>query len=117
MKPEKCEFDRTSVEFLGYVISSTGLTVDKKKVATVQEWEIPTRIKDVQSFLGFANFYRRFIQGFSTLAATTYSTHSEGFPFLLDSYNPTDIRDTKESFYLGSGTSTPRSDQTIYGRN
>ena len=40
-KPEKCEFDRTSVEFLGYVISSDGLTMDKKKVATVQEWEVP----------------------------------------------------------------------------
>ena len=61
-KPEKCEFDRTSVEFLGYVISSYCLSMDKKKVAMVQEWEIPTRVKDVQLFLGFANFYRRFIQ-------------------------------------------------------
>ena len=43
-KPEKCEFDQTLVEFLGYVISSDVLTIDKKKVATVQEWEIPTRV-------------------------------------------------------------------------
>ena len=61
-KPEKCEFGRTLVEFLGYVIPSYGLTMDKKKVAMVQEWEFPTRVKDVQSFLGFANFYHQFIQ-------------------------------------------------------
>ena len=80
-KPEKCEFDRTSVEFLGYVISSDGLTMDKKKVAMVQEWEVPTRVKDVQSFLGFTNFYRRFIQGFSTLAQPLIAlTHKD---FLL----------------------------------
>jgi hypothetical protein len=56
-KGEKCEFNRTSVEFLGYVISPSGITMDPRKVATNHDWPIPTRLKEVQSFLGFANFY------------------------------------------------------------
>jgi hypothetical protein len=67
-KSEKCEFDRTSVEFLGYVISRQAITMDSRKVKTIQEWVVLTRVRDLQSFLGFANFYRRFIKGFSMIA-------------------------------------------------
>ena len=54
-KSEKCELDRTSIEFLGYMISPTEITMDERKVAAVTDWPIPTRLKEVQSFLGFAN--------------------------------------------------------------
>ena len=57
-KSEKCEFDRTSVEFLGYVISPSGITMDARKVAAITDWPLLTWLKEVQSFLGFANFYR-----------------------------------------------------------
>ena len=67
-KREKCGFDRTPVEFLGYTISLEGITMDGRKVMTIQEMKPLTRVKDLQSFLGFANFYRQFIRGFSTLA-------------------------------------------------
>jgi hypothetical protein len=54
--------------------------MDKKKVAAVQEWKIPTKVKDVQSFLGFANFYRRFIRGFSALAEPLFAlTRKDSF--------------------------------------
>jgi hypothetical protein len=56
-KLEKCEFHCSSVEFLGYIISLDGITMDNKKVATICEWAAPTRVKEVQSFLGFASFY------------------------------------------------------------
>ena len=62
-KSEKCEFDRTSIEFLGYFISTQGITMDTWKIKTIQEWFVPTRVRDVQSFLGFANFYQCFIKG------------------------------------------------------
>ena len=64
VKPEKCEFDTTKTTFLGFVISPDGISMDPEKVSAVKDWETPTCIRDVQCFLGFANFYGRFIEGF-----------------------------------------------------
>ena len=49
-KPEKCEFDRESVKYLGYILSPTGLTMAADKVQTIQEWPEPQKVKDIQSF-------------------------------------------------------------------
>ncbi len=68
-KIEKCEFHQTVISFLGYIISTEGVAMDDKKVASVLNWPQPTTVKELQRFLGFANFYRRFITNFSTLAA------------------------------------------------
>ena len=65
IKPEKCDFEQSSVEYLGVVISHNSVKMDPAKIAGVAEWPIPTTKKEVQSFLGFTNFYRRFIEGFS----------------------------------------------------
>ncbi|KAK3533208.1 hypothetical protein QTP70_013610 [Hemibagrus guttatus] len=69
VKLEKCEFSRTTVSFLGYVISPRGVEMDTNKVRAVSEWPAPTTIKELQWFLGFANFYRRFIRSYSSVAA------------------------------------------------
>ncbi|KAK3574255.1 hypothetical protein QTP86_004408 [Hemibagrus guttatus] len=69
VKLEKCEFSRTTVTFLGYVISPQGVEMDTNKVRAVSEWPAPATIKELQRFLGFANFYRRFIQSYSSVAA------------------------------------------------
>jgi len=66
-KPEKCEFDCDRVEYLGYIMSPAGLTMASDKVQVIQDWPEPRKVKDVQSFLGFANFYRRFIYNFSDI--------------------------------------------------
>ena len=68
LKPEKCEFHKSQVEFLGYIIGTHGIKMDQKKVIAVLEWLTPTTVKEVQAFLGFANFYRRFIEGYSRIA-------------------------------------------------
>jgi hypothetical protein len=68
-KAEKCAFHQPKVEFLGYVISSEGLLMDPKKVQAVTEWALPKTVRDVQCFLGFANFYRIFIKNYSQVAA------------------------------------------------
>ena len=69
IKPEKCEFHVREVSFLGFIISEGRIQMDPKKVQAVWDWPTPRSIKETQSFLGFANFYRKFIQGFSSIAA------------------------------------------------
>ena len=68
-KLEKCVFHQPQVEFLGYIISGEGLSMDPKKIQTVTDWQKPTTVRDVQCFLGFANFYRIFIRDYSKIAA------------------------------------------------
>ncbi|KAL0157924.1 hypothetical protein M9458_046000, partial [Cirrhinus mrigala] len=68
-KLEKCAFHQHTTTFLGFVISSQGVAMDPQKLEAVRSWPLPTSLKQLQRFLGFANFYRRFIQGFSATAA------------------------------------------------
>ncbi|KAJ1116405.1 hypothetical protein NDU88_004617 [Pleurodeles waltl] len=68
-KLTKCEFHVTTVEFLGVILTPQGMVMAEKKVKAVSEWPIPKSVCDVQCFLGFANFYRRFINHFSQTVA------------------------------------------------
>jgi RNase H-like domain found in reverse transcriptase/Reverse transcriptase (RNA-dependent DNA polymerase)/Integrase zinc binding domain/Chromo (CHRromatin Organisation MOdifier) domain len=68
LKPEKCEFEKERIEYLGLVISEGQIEMDPVKVAGVSDWPTPTSKKEVQQFVGFVNFYRRFIQDYSKVA-------------------------------------------------
>jgi len=68
VKPEKCKWKVREVEFLGVVIGPEGIKMEEEKVKGVLEWPTPKSVKDVQKFLGLANYYRRFIEGFATVA-------------------------------------------------
>ena len=77
-KPEKCEFHLDSVEYLGYHLSPEGLTMSLDKIQTISDWPEPRKVKDIQSFLGFANFYRRFIFNYSNIVVPlTRLTHKD----------------------------------------
>jgi transposase InsO family protein len=68
LKPEKCDFEKTEIEYLGLIISENRVRMDPIKVQGILDWPTPTCKQEVQSFLGFVNFYRRFIQGFGDIA-------------------------------------------------
>ena len=78
IKLSKCEFHKHQVKFLGYVVSSEGLGPDPDKIKSVQDWPEPSNVKDVQGFVGLANFYRRFIEGFSKVAAPLTALTKKG---------------------------------------
>ncbi|KAI7151490.1 hypothetical protein KC349_g9431 [Hortaea werneckii] len=66
--PEKCEFYKKEIEFLGFIISTTGIKMDPKKIQSIEEWPTPKTVTEIQAFLGLANYNRKFVEGYSRLA-------------------------------------------------
>ena len=69
------------VEFLGHVITKDGVSVADVKVSAVHDWPIPKTVRDVQGFLGLANFYQRFIRLFAKIAEPLTSLMKKGHVF------------------------------------
>jgi hypothetical protein len=67
LRADKCEFSAETTSYLGFILSPDGLKMDPKKIQTILDWSEPRKIKELQSFLGFANFYRRFISDYSDI--------------------------------------------------
>jgi len=65
LQHDKCKFECTQIKYLGLVVMHGSIAMDPIKVAGAAEWPVPKTKKEVQSFLGFTNFYCRFIEGFS----------------------------------------------------
>jgi hypothetical protein len=83
-KYSKCEFWIEEVPFLGHIISNGGISVDPAKVSDIMVWNIPSTVTEVQSFLGLAGYYRRFIEGFSKIAKPMTSLLEKGREFKWD---------------------------------
>ena len=67
-KRSKCDFNMEEIPILGVIVGKGQVKMEQEKIKAVKKWKTPTRLKDVESFLGFANFYQYFIQNFSHIA-------------------------------------------------
>jgi len=68
IKAEKCFFEQSSIKYLGIIILENKVQMNEKKLSGVLEWPVPTKFKQLQAFLGFANFYHRFIENFAKMS-------------------------------------------------
>ena len=68
VKPEKCEIEKDEIEYLGLIVSEGKIRMDPVKTDAIEEWPVAVKLKELQSFLGFSNFYRRFIKDYSAIA-------------------------------------------------
>src|SRR6266481_7538471 len=73
LKPEKCKFEQKEVKYLRLVILKDHVAMDLTKVRGVMEWPTPMKVKEVQFFLGFVNFYQKFVHDFSNIAHPLYA--------------------------------------------
>jgi hypothetical protein len=76
--PKKCVFNQPKLEFLGHVVGRDGLEVDQKKVKTVQDWPVPQDAGEIRSFVGLTTYFRKFIQGYSSLTAPLTALTNKG---------------------------------------
>jgi hypothetical protein len=97
-RSDKCEFHKDRVEYLGYILSPEGLTMSDDKVKTIQEWPEPKKVKDIQSFLGFANFYRRFIYNYSDIVVPLTRLTRKGIAWTFDEKCRTSFDTLKKAF-------------------
>ena len=79
--PGKCIFHRKEVKFLSYMLGPQGIQIDRSKIQTIQEWLTPRCLKDIQVFLGFINFYRRFIQDYSKITTSLTRLSCKSVPW------------------------------------
>jgi hypothetical protein len=89
LKPSKCAFLRKEVVYLGHVISEKGISPDPSKLIAVKEFPTPKKLKDIQSFIGLAGYYRKFIENFSKLAKplTKLTRKGEKFTWSIEQQN------------------------------
>ncbi|MBW0499006.1 hypothetical protein O181_038721 [Austropuccinia psidii MF-1] len=97
-KASKCVFHASSVEYLGYVVSSDGLKMNSSKVQQILNWPQPKNIKALQSFLGFDNFYHCFIKNYSKKITALTSLLKKDSPFVFNEEALSQFHVLKEAF-------------------
>jgi hypothetical protein len=96
LQPDKCEFLRKEVCYLGHKISPLGIEPDERKVAIVKEFPTPTNVKQFKAFLGFAGYYRRFVPNFSPIAKPLHKLMGMNVPYVWTDEQETAFKTLKE---------------------
>ncbi|KAL5526401.1 hypothetical protein ACEPAF_8124 [Sanghuangporus sanghuang] len=97
-KPEKCYFGKKELDYLGFVVNQSGMQMDPYKVKAVQEWPDLSSKRDIRKFIGFANFYRKFIEGFAKIARPLTELMSGKKTFTWGERQQESFRKLKEAF-------------------
>jgi hypothetical protein len=95
LKPSKCFFAHFKVSLLGYVVSQEGLLPDESKLTAIQKFPTPKKVKDVQSFLGMCNYYRKFIKNFSQIARPLHDLTRKDIDFVWTSEHQNTFEELK----------------------
>jgi hypothetical protein len=111
LRPEKCKFEKTCIEYLGLIISENWVEMDPVKVAGVADWPEPCNKREVQSFLGFANFYHWFIKDFSHHARPLFNLTKNEQKLQWGSSEASAFRKLKELVTSAPVLTTPADDQ------
>jgi len=96
LKPSKCQFAYKEITVLGHTISEQGILPDSSKLQAIQSFQTPKNKKALQSFLGLANYYRKFIDKFSVIARPLYNLLKKGAPFAWKSEQESAFQSLKE---------------------
>src|SRR6202012_2886943 len=95
LKLEKCKFATKEVDFLGMIIAPNQIKMDPTKLAGIADWPTPKTVKEIRSFLGFGNFYRRFIFGFSDIVKPLTNLTRKDQPWKWETENEISFRELK----------------------
>ena len=98
LQPDKCKFYVKTIKFLASIIMTDGIQIDEKKVKAIREWPEPRNLKEVQAFLGFANFYQKFIQGYSQICTPLTKITRKEQPFHWECEQREDFEKLKKKF-------------------
>jgi hypothetical protein len=114
LKLKKCNFATNTLEFLGNIISASGIDTDPIKVQIVQRWTTLICVKDVRSFLGMAGYYRRFVQHFGVISNPLATLLKKGQTFLWADQTQTAFSIFKDAFLSAPVLAIPKKNLNNY---
>jgi len=110
LKPEKCEFHREEVDFLGFVFGRHGIRMDPEKLRAVKEWKPPINVKEVQAFMGFINYNKKFTyQGLLSHRDTANQPYKKEYTMVMGTKPRESIPRTQARMLEGTSTEDVRS--------
>jgi len=114
LRINKCFLFQRRVEFLGHILSESGVEVQAAKVEVVQQWPVPRNLTELRSFLGLCSYYRRFIEDFATIAAPLYDLQRKNVRFEWTQQQDNAFDQLKSKLVSAPILGMPRDDCTYY---
>lgn len=116
LKPSKCFFYVDRVTYLGIIVTPEGVSMEKEKIKAIEEWKDPRKIKELQAFLGFVNFYRHFVKDFSSVAKPLTCLTGKDVPWTWGEQEAR-IQSTQAGNYKGPRPYPPKSRNPVHPRD